>query len=116
MSKITFIFAPIFASYISGCVTSVPMVNKTNLNSIDFSDAVSWDQGKSCAFYLLGFIGPWNSSNSLVEAAKRENLQKVYVMEETYKFKFIGEEVCTIAYGKAKTQVSVKEGDFNYRP
>lgn len=87
----------IAAVAISGCSTMhTPAGNMTDIKSTDFSKSMK--QGKSCATYLFGLIGPFGDS-SLVDAAKNGGLSKVEVVDYKDGFYILFSQHCTVAHG-----------------
>jgi expansin (peptidoglycan-binding protein) len=87
------------AATISGCVTTfTPVVNQTDISTVDFSKVSSMKQGESCAKWYFIF-GPFGTE-SLVEAVKNGNISKVEIVDYKHESGFLTFSRCIVAYGK----------------
>ncbi len=81
----------------SGCVTIPPIQNTTDLTSVDFTKISSFKRGESCTTFLFGFL-PFGSTR-ITSAIRDGRISKVKVMEYEYRYYYIINQFCVIAYG-----------------
>ncbi|MGN0903593.1 MAG: TRL domain-containing protein [Alphaproteobacteria bacterium] len=89
-----------FALLMSACsFQRTPFMNTTQIQDIDFSDIGSYREGRDCAYWILGLIGPFGD-NSLPDAIRDANITKVSIVDySTHYYVLYGKE-CLRVYGK----------------
>lgn len=98
MKKIFLISA--FALFMSACsFQRTPFMNTTQIQDINFSDIGSYREGRDCAYWVLGLIGPFGD-NSLTEAIKDANISKVSIVDHSSHFYLLYGKECVRVYGK----------------
>lgn len=66
---------------ISGCgLSKSPALNMVDVSSVDFSNMESLKKGSDCAYYLLGFIGPFGDIQ-LTEAIEDGRISHVTAVD-----------------------------------
>jgi len=81
-----------------GCsVTGTPLINSTDLSSVDFSKIDKLKRGEDCAKHYLGF-GPFGT-RSIRAAAKNGGIAKVKVIDNENTGGFFSSSACVVAYG-----------------
>jgi hypothetical protein len=82
---------------LGGCVTVPPILNVTDLTSVDFSKISSFKRGESCTTFLLGIL-PIGSTR-ITSAIRDGHIKNVKIMEYETRSYVIVNQFCVIAYG-----------------
>ncbi len=86
-------------AFMSGCsLQTAPFLNTTDLTKVDFSNAQSLKEGRACATYLFGVIGPLGDP-SIMKAVSNGNLKTVKVVETKSSWNILFTQYCVVAYG-----------------
>lgn len=103
MRKLIFLLTATVALAGCGVYSTYPVNNVLDITKADFSRASEFKKGSTCSFLILGFIPwPWHSNktpDTLLEAIKQANIQKVEFFEITYDYHFAYANRCKNVYG-----------------
>ena len=78
---------------------STPAINTTNITNVDWSNVRNLKEGSSCAYYLLGALGPFGAPR-LPDAIRSANIRKVYAVDETYGYYVLYGRTCLNVWGE----------------
>lgn len=82
---------------VSGCSLAIsPAVNSVQLSEVDLSKATK--EGQNCAYYVLGFIGPFGDM-SIKRAADTGGITKVDLIDYESGWYLLYSNKCVKVYG-----------------
>ena len=82
---------------LSSCVSMPPIMNTTDLSSVDFSKVKQFKRGESCTTFLLGIL-PFGSTR-ITGAVRDGGIANLKVVEYEARNYFVISQFCLIAYG-----------------
>ena len=88
----------IFCLGLSACASS-PVMNATDLTSVDWSNVKALKEGSSCSYHLLGFLGSFGRAR-LPEAIEDAGIKKVYAVDKTYGYYILYGRSCLNVWGE----------------